>query len=228
MNNTSTLTTNLQPILAEVKDTIIALEGLPSYTILDIDIAIKSIKELYQKLVVLRKGLEYDLLTELEPIEEATPVPTFLENIQPKDEVQEENTPPVIEKDSPTINENTAIEEIETNAPAEEKNAVFEQAKSLYGEYVTSPESDTEKITPITDIKTAITIQDKFLYLKQLFNNNIQAYNESIEKLNTCENSDDAGVFFIELANKYNWNLEQGDPCVLKLFSLVEQRYASK
>ena len=87
MNNTSTLTTNLQPILAEVKDTIIALEGLPSYTILDIDIAIKSIKELYQKLVVLRKGLEHDLLTELEPIEEATPVPTFLENIQPKDEV---------------------------------------------------------------------------------------------------------------------------------------------
>ncbi len=64
----------------------------------------------------------------------------------------------------------------------------------------------------IENLKTAIGINDKFLFINELFKGDIQEYNKTIDKLNSYSTLEECTVFLDELKSKFNW-AEKPDAC---------------
>jgi uncharacterized coiled-coil protein SlyX len=80
------------------------------------------------------------------------------------------------------------------------------------------------KSNPVTDLKKAIGINEKFALINELFHGDINAYNDAIEVLNTATD-ELAAISYLEqtLASKYGWDTT--DESYLKLHNLVQRRY---
>jgi len=77
---------------------------------------------------------------------------------------------------------------------------------------------------PIKDLKDAIGINEKFLFINELFDGNLQDYSEALDKLNASQNLQTAEEFIrAELAIRFNWT---DDSAHVKNFrDLVERRF---
>ena len=77
---------------------------------------------------------------------------------------------------------------------------------------------------PINDLPKAIGINERFLFIKELFNNDSKAYAEAIKKLNGLQNFAEADhILHEELAVKYNWKPESN--AVQSFLELIQRRY---
>ncbi|GAA4781116.1 hypothetical protein GCM10023231_05580 [Olivibacter ginsenosidimutans] len=77
----------------------------------------------------------------------------------------------------------------------------------------------------ITDIKSAVSLNDKLLFIKDLFNGYSLAYTEAIELLSRYDNFKDADAFLQNnYAKKNNWESKQAT--VDKLYAILRQRFA--
>ena len=101
---------------------------------------------------------------------------------------------------------------------------------SVY-EKITSAKEDKSIITklqknPVSDLKKSIGINEKFSFINELFDGDLNAYNEAIDKLNTS-NDHASALEFIEtdLLQKYEWK-DDGE-ALLKLKALVGRRFTS-
>ena len=86
---------------------------------------------------------------------------------------------------------------------------------------------NTEHVSaqPITDLKQAITLNDKLLYIKDLFNGYNLAYSEAIDILNRFNSFDEADKFLqSSYAAKNNWESKQST--VDKFYDLLKRRYS--
>jgi hypothetical protein len=85
----------------------------------------------------------------------------------------------------------------------------------------------TEQLStqPIADLKQAITLNDKLLYIKDLFNGYNLAYNEAIDILNRLSTFDQADAFLrVNYSIKHNWEAKQAT--AEKFYDLLKRRYA--
>ncbi len=80
-------------------------------------------------------------------------------------------------------------------------------------------------LQPISDLKAAININDKLLYVKDLFNGYSLAYSEAIEILNRFSSFNEADLFLKKnYVAKNNW---EGKPETTdKFYSILKRRYA--
>jgi hypothetical protein len=76
---------------------------------------------------------------------------------------------------------------------------------------------------PLADIRAAIGINEKFLFINELFNGNLQEYNHAIQALNTALSGDRGLEIFEAYRSRYGWNPKLTS--FLKLRDLVERRY---
>jgi len=81
------------------------------------------------------------------------------------------------------------------------------------------------KVPPnrIDNLKTAITINEKFMFINELFEGSLREYNESIEALNGFTNLNQAAEYLDRLKKKNFWNT--GSEAFKKLTELIERRY---
>jgi len=104
----------------------------------------------------------------------------------------------------------------------------FPNAPSLYDKISSSRQDSSlaEKLlkNPVTDLKKSIGINEKFSFINELFDGDLNTYNEAIDKLNS---STDFNMALNHLeknyAVKYNWNGESDS--FLKLKNLIERRF---
>lgn len=73
---------------------------------------------------------------------------------------------------------------------------------------------------PISDINSAIGLNDKFIFIRELFNNNKDLYIETIQILNNFDTFENAVVFLDE---NFDWDSE--DPNYERLKELVRRKY---
>jgi hypothetical protein len=73
---------------------------------------------------------------------------------------------------------------------------------------------------PIQSIESAIGINDKFIFIKELFNGNAQQYKETLDLLNNSTDFNTA-VQFVE--QQFSWDMES--EAVIKLLDLLRRRY---
>jgi hypothetical protein len=78
---------------------------------------------------------------------------------------------------------------------------------------------------PISNIRDAIGINDKFLFINELFHGNIQSYNEAINKLNSFEDAQPAFDYIDELSRNYSWDNKRSEETIKNLKNFVRRRY---
>ena len=76
---------------------------------------------------------------------------------------------------------------------------------------------------PVTDLMTAIGINDKFLLLNELFAGSMEKYNKSIRALNNFPTLLGAVTFMNELQIEFQWDVNA--EAYKKLKDLVERRF---
>ena len=104
---------------------------------------------------------------------------------------------------------------------AEEKVLTFNQKMADRP----ASKSEQQTIKPIGDIKLAITLNDKLLYVKDLFNGYNLAYSEAVEILNRFNTFDEAMRFLkTNYITKNNW--EAKPATTEKFYALLKRRYA--
>ncbi len=79
---------------------------------------------------------------------------------------------------------------------------------------------------PVSDLKKSIGINEKFAFINELFDGDMDGYNSAIEQLNTSLTFNDAmHVLSNQLAAKYNWS-NDGES-FLQLKNLLERRFSA-
>ena len=81
------------------------------------------------------------------------------------------------------------------------------------------------QLKPIDNIKEVIGLNEKFLFINELFDGNIQEYHDAIARLNDMENMQQAFDYLNELSAKYSWDAERSTATINKLATYVQRRY---
>jgi len=76
---------------------------------------------------------------------------------------------------------------------------------------------------PIKDLKAAIGINEKFKFINELFEGNLQKYNDGITKLNALNNRDEAIQLLSSLKSESAW--DEYSEAFQELTDLVQRRY---
>ena len=60
--------------------------------------------------------------------------------------------------------------------------------------------------TKIVDLKRSIAMNDRFIFIKELFQNDFDAYNRYINDLNECQTLQQAEQYLSQLKQQYQWD----------------------
>ena len=147
--------------------------------------------------IVEQTGFNFDLtFDDDEPTAEE-----FEANVESKEVVQEEITRPEVQEQT---DETSTINEAHKSDEDHSLRKKFQKS-------------------PISDLKSQISIANKFEYISTLFDGDNKSYEEAIQTLNTFEEGDMAKSKLKEFATEYNWDLE--NKTILQFIELVERRY---
>ncbi|MFA8432917.1 MAG: hypothetical protein ACEPOZ_00220 [Marinifilaceae bacterium] len=140
-------------------------------------------------------------------------------------EFQETILTPVIEPQLPPTEKQ--VENISTNEP--EIIKIPEIKPSVPKEELTTSIKESEihdilgeKLSSkgITDIRNGIGINDKFLFIRELFNNQPEEYKQTIEYINQSPSLRDAMEW---LNSKFQW--DQENPFVLQFLEITKRKF---
>lgn len=82
------------------------------------------------------------------------------------------------------------------------------------------------KLKPIQDLKSGIGLNEKFLFIRELFQNDHQAYADAVETLNSSLDLDRAEAYIAnELLPRYGWELEK--EALLNFLHLILRRFSN-
>jgi len=200
----------------------------------EFEVTLRDARELYERLVILRyKAIEdrnlmgsprqADIFEAAPEVEESKPAPKQISLIDSIEEIKREKVSPPME-----IVESKA--EIEKPAPVATKPIVVTPPpvppSSRAPKEVEQKESVAEKLshTPIKDLSVAIGLNQKFQFIKELFQADADAYKSAVSKLNSFSGGAEAEQFLRnELMATYGWNDEE--PLVISFTELVQRRY---
>lgn len=76
---------------------------------------------------------------------------------------------------------------------------------------------------PISDLRSAIGINEKFLFINELFKGNMQQYNKTLDELNDFKSLQGAQTYLLELKVEYQW--DEDSQAFIKLREFVERRF---
>ncbi len=78
---------------------------------------------------------------------------------------------------------------------------------------------------PLHDLTKAISINDRLLYMNQLFGKDMKELDESLKLLNRFESLQEAKSLLYNLAEQYNWTEEENMEVARDFIKLVRRRY---
>ncbi|MBP6977066.1 MAG: hypothetical protein PHD61_08405 [Bacteroidales bacterium] len=155
------------------------------------------------------------LVPESEPVEESGPVE---ETIPPVPHPEME-VPVMMEKElspEPEVSPKEKVTgftfDLFSSPPATIADQYRREEKTIH-EQISSQESReniASKIqhTPITELKAVIGLNDKFIFINELFHGNMKAYQETIHSLDQLTTLNDAIRYFTEVKDSFDMNEE--------------------
>ncbi len=175
-----------------------------------------------------RQRNDDDLVPEIESVE--TPAdPAEPEAAKPEQEVQ---TEPVVEKQVEVPVEEKVEKPVEEVPdvelpPIPESSKTKEEAPSTLldqlGNENTQSLADRLGKSPIADLKKAIGINQKFLFMNDLFEGENSHYHDAVGRLNEFAGYDGAKGLLNELQTRFSWDPESQS--TIAFTELVERRY---
>lgn len=109
--------------------------------------------------------------------------------------------------------------------PDAAKEKAKDKPKEKLQETVREDKSLASKLQkkPITDLKLAIGINEKFQFVNELFGGNMTEYNIAINQVNICGSREEAEAYLDTLRDLYKWKPD--DETVMAFSDLVERRF---
>jgi hypothetical protein len=204
------LTQDMLELIEKIKhktDFISADDRIPE---LEFEVLLSKIEKLHQKAIGLKYLHQYADELRSSVSVEAEP------QIKPSIKVEEITVAQAQEKPAVKIKEEPIAKE-EVNLAALQKD----MASIEVNDTSTAIEDIGAKLQqqPISDLKGAIGINDKFLYTNELFGGNPQEFESVINSINQLSSFDEAQ----QILNKYHW--EKDNETVQSFLSLVARRY---
>ena len=171
-------------------------------------------------------------IEEPEPVKVVEPEPVVVPEPEPivvePEVVKPENPEPVEETLEPEpipepvkVVEPEPVKVVEPEPKVEEKN----QQRSLNDLFNEQKQDLGEKFqqTKITDLTKAMSINDKFLFIRELFKNKSEEFSHAIHTLNNCENIEEAFDIMEGLKKQYFW--DSTSSAYLALCDLVRRKF---
>jgi len=143
-----------------------------------------------------------------EPIVETKPV---TETVVEKKSIKSEMTRP--EPILPKNNNSISLTDSMANSTSS-LNDSFKSSGSL---------ADILTNSKISNLKSAIGINEKFAFITDLFSSSNEEYNEAIDTLNNCNGIKEAKDLINDISIKHNWDLDS--KTVGSFIELIERRY---
>jgi len=175
-------------------------------------------------------------------IEEQESKPETTEQENPADQTESEPVQP-----SSGSNNNNSLEEAKEQSaepPPQKKpmpapDLFGSHAPTLADRFQTEKKSVNDQLTTeaddnslgnrmqksqITDLKSAIGINDKFLFINELFKGDLACYNRAVEELNSCQTKQEAVEKINQMRNQFNWPEQSSS--FLRLNDFIKRRYS--
>ncbi|NTW25266.1 MAG: hypothetical protein HGA37_11230, partial [Lentimicrobium sp.] len=83
--------------------------------------------------------------------------------------------------------------------------------------------ADRMQLKPISDLRAAIGLNEKFQFINELFEGSSERYTEAMHLLNSCTGSSQAEELFADLKSRYKW--DDNNPVFKKLHEFLVRRY---
>jgi hypothetical protein len=218
---------SLQNELTEVNDTLVVLkfmvgipgdavfqverEELPEENIPDTDSDTDPKPGIMHEVDAFENAIAEDAETEEPEVESEPEI-----HEEPADDLPTESIDVISDAPVPEpVEEESVPESVAAEAQQETNERFNKDDNSLAGRL---------KKSPVSDLKAAIGLNQRFLFSNELFNGNMEAFNRAINELNHLESLNDAKRFMeIQLAPTYEWNNES--EAVIEFNELVERRF---
>jgi hypothetical protein len=143
---------------------------------------------------------------EPEPVKVVTPEPVVESKPDPVVAPEPEPEPKVFTQPQPKV---------EVKPQQRSLNDLFNEQKQDLGEKFQQ--------TKITDLTKAMSINDKFLFIRELFKNKSEEFSHAIHTLNNCENIEEAFDTMEGLKKQYFW--DSTSSAYLALCDLVRRKF---
>jgi hypothetical protein len=163
-------------------------------------------------------------IPEPEPVMKPEPVvePELMPKPEPKVEVVSELKPMVepIPEPQPQTPKTLFVDE-----PQQPAQAVKPQQRSLNDLFNEQKQDLGEKFqqSKIVDLTKAMSINDKFLFIRELFKNKSEEFSRAIQTLNKCDNIEEAFDVMEGLKKQYFW--DSTSSAYLALCDLVRRKF---
>ena len=85
----------------------------------------------------------------------------------------------------------------------------------------------SEKLSerPVNDLTKSLAINDRLLYMNELFGKDLNALNDTLSMLNKYDGMEEARGLLFNLEEQYNWIEEERQPVARDFIKLVRRRY---
>ncbi|MFW5707904.1 MAG: hypothetical protein ACOC12_08290, partial [Bacteroidota bacterium] len=78
---------------------------------------------------------------------------------------------------------------------------------------------------PVANIKEAIGINEKFLFINELFSGDLKAYNDAVQQLNNCSSIQEAFELLNRYTEDFQWDGQRSAETIEKFANIVQRRY---
>ena len=239
---------NILKIIQNIENKTIDLKNSDEIHKIEMDILLGRVRELYEILLQLdqdypytfKKGqkVEFQIKQENQSENKTTENPEEkpLQSIEP--EKQEEKEPgeevsgTEYHEEQQSANKN--IQQEKSGKPSASKNKEygpeiiadkFQNSKTFRHDNLAKNQQKNDvsskmQTKPIHDLTKAIGVNDKFLFIKELFNGNKERYHEAIQILNNIPTFKEAETY---LQESFDWDDEQ--PETKKFFDLIRRKF---
>ena len=189
---------------------------------IEMDLALEKVRNLYDILLLLNKSCqeqesmqaseETDISVELQPGGESIDV----EIADKAAEEAESGSTEKEEPEEPVRQEDKAKEKIVSGRFKSESVSIHDSISKLQQYDDLSSQLQTK---PISNIADAIGVNDKFTFVKELFDGDTEKYNNTIDILNKVVNFNDAYNY---LMGNFSWDMDS--PLVQKILNLIRRK----
>ena len=242
---------SIKYFIRDLQNMLSQTEGEAGLSAIELDLIKQKTREFYDRLLRMkfiekkeivnnRKNVADEKTVPQQAKAEIAPVPESVKLPQPEEKITpqkpEENQQAT--EDTHEIKPSVSMEEGPSNPPPSSQKTQKSNVASAFdlfseptseslGESLAKTEQPAvaEKLqkTQIADLREAIGINDKFVFINQLFRGDMSRYNKTLDELNSLSSLKGAQTFMMELSVQYQWNEES--PAFIKLNEIIERKF---
>jgi hypothetical protein len=166
----------------------------------------------------------------VEPVQPTISVPTPTIPVYEAPKVEEVvNSPAVVEKvEAPAIKIEPVVVTPEIKQSPSVSSISNELLAELFADEKVTDLSDKLALSPVKDLTKSMGINERIFTQQELFGNNQTQFNDTLQRLNNCQNFEEAKQYLLEnVINVYDWTNEQKLKKAATFVKLVKRKFSS-